>query len=194
MEWIKKILENTSIKDNKLDIESLMKSINDEFPNQAVSKVDFDNIQNQLTTANKTIKNLKNGNTDDETLQKTIRDHETEITTLKNNHKAEVEKLKKINAIDNLLFTNKANHPDLLKLKFDLAKVKMKDDGTVDLDGLTEQLTSMKETYKDMFDGNNQQEGDEPTYKYIPGDTGNKDSTNDSNGFVDIIKANQSRR
>lgn len=195
MEWLKKLLENATITENKLDIESLMKSINKEFPKQAISKVEYDNIESQLTTANKTIKDLKKNNSDNEDLQQTINTHEKTITDLKENHKKEISTLKKTSAINSLLLTNKAKYPELLKDKFDLEKVKIKDDGSVDQEGLTEQLTSIKESYKDMFSEEGNPGDNTPTYKYIPGDgSGGDDSNNNASGFVGIIKSNQSRR
>ena len=83
MEWLRKLLENAQIKDGKLDIEALMTSINTEFPKNAVPKDKYNDVSSQLKTANDTIKDLKKNNTDNETLQNTIKEHENTIATLK---------------------------------------------------------------------------------------------------------------
>lgn len=190
MEWLKQLIEKAEIKDNKLDIEALMTSINAEFPKQAIPKTEYNNIKTQLKTANDTITTLKESNEDNETLQTKIKEHEDTIKTLNTNHKTELENLKKTSAINNLLLTNKAKYPELLKDKFDLSKVTVKEDGTVE--GLTDQLTTIKESYKEMF-SEEQTQGNDSKYKYNPGDAGGS-STENSGGFVDIIKSNQSRR
>lgn len=190
MEWLKQLIEKAEIKDNKLDIESLIKDINKEFPKNAMPKEEYNNIKNQLKTANDTITDLKKSNIDNEALQTTIKEHEDTIKTLNANHKAELENLKKTSAINNLLLTNKAKYPELLKDKFDLSKVTIKEDGKIE--GLTDQLSTLKESYKEMFT-EEQSKGNDSKYNYKPGDTGGS-STDNSGGFVDIIKLNQSRR
>ena len=192
MEWLKQLIEKAEIKDNKLDIEALMRSINAEFPKQAIPKTEYNNIKTQLKTANDTITTLKESNADNDTLQIKIKEHEDTIKTLNTNHKTELENLKKTSAINNLLLTNKAKYPDLLKDKFDLSKVKFKEDGSVDEEVLKEQLTTIKESYKEMF-SEEQSQGNDSKYKYNPGDAV-ESSTENSGGFVDIIKSNQSRR
>ncbi|AJA42656.1 minor structural protein (endogenous virus) [Clostridium phage phiCT9441A] len=86
MEWLKKLLEGAKKKeDGSLDIESLMKQINTEFPKNAVPKETFNDINSQLKTANTTIADLKKNNGDNEALQKTIKEHEETIKTLEAN-------------------------------------------------------------------------------------------------------------
>ncbi|KEH96851.1 scaffolding protein [Clostridium botulinum C/D str. BKT12695] len=77
MEWLKKILEGATIKDGKLDIDGLMKSINTEFPKNAVPKEKYNEVSNDLKTANKTLDDLKKNHKDIEELQ-------TEIENYKN--------------------------------------------------------------------------------------------------------------
>lgn len=188
MDWLEQILQNATITDNKLDVKSVMELAKKEFEKQAVNKTEYDNVKTQLDTANKTIKDLKKTHTDNEDLQKKIETHEKTIKDLTDNHKKEVETLKKKSAIENILLKNKAKHADLLRDKFDLEKIKIKEDGAVDLDNLTEQLKSMKETYKDMFDIDTTS-----NYTYVPTDSGFKNPTSDVD-FVSIVKENQSKR
>ena len=41
MDWLKELLEKAVIKDGKLDIEALMKSVSAEFPKHAVPKKEY---------------------------------------------------------------------------------------------------------------------------------------------------------
>ncbi|WP_339063570.1 phage scaffolding protein [Tepidibacillus marianensis] len=91
MEWIKKILDKHKKEDGTVDMDAAMKEINDEFPKNAVPKDKYNDISSQLKNANKTIEDLKKNNTDNETLQKTIQEHEATIQSLK----TEAEKKKK---------------------------------------------------------------------------------------------------
>lgn len=60
-----------------------MKSINAEFPKQAVPKQDYNDKVKELNTANDTIKDLKKNNADNADLQKKVEDYETEVANLK---------------------------------------------------------------------------------------------------------------
>lgn len=82
MEWLKKILEAAEIKDGKLDVDTLIASIGKEVPKHFVPKEDFNSKVSELKTANDTIKNLKDSNRDNETLQDTIKKHEATIKNL----------------------------------------------------------------------------------------------------------------
>jgi len=106
-------------------------------------------LEGQLNTSNATISELKKGNKDNETLQNTIKDHETTIETLKKDSTAKIKNLTLDSAINNLLSTNKAKHSDLLASKFDREKLVIGEDGKVT--GLEEQFKGIKESYKDLF-------------------------------------------
>lgn len=83
MEWLRKIIEKAEIKDGKIDIDGIMKEINSEFPKNAVPKSEFNSVNEQLKTANSTIKDLEKSNKDNEDLQAKIKGYETEIENLK---------------------------------------------------------------------------------------------------------------
>lgn len=85
MEWLRKIIEKAEIKDEKIDIDGIMKEISGEFPKHAVPKSEFNSINEQLKTANGTIKDLEKSNKDNEDLQAKIKGYEKEIETLKAN-------------------------------------------------------------------------------------------------------------
>lgn len=81
MQWLLDLITKHT-KDGVLDTESLTKEINTEFPKHAVPKSEFNDINEQLKTANNTIKDLKKDNAENETLQNTIKQHEQTIQKL----------------------------------------------------------------------------------------------------------------
>ncbi len=83
MEWLRGILEKASITDGKLDVEGLMKQISTEFPKHAVPKADYNSKAQELSTAEKTIADLKKENEGNAELQKKVSEYETEVSTLK---------------------------------------------------------------------------------------------------------------
>lgn len=109
-----------------------------------------EDLEGQLNIANSTIKDLKKNNTDNEELQKTIKQHEDTIKTQKAEYERKVRNLTLDSAINSVLTKAKAKHSDLLASKFDRDKLVINEDGTVT--GLDEQLKGFKETYKDMFE------------------------------------------
>lgn len=86
MEWLRKLLEGAKKKeDGSIDIDDLMKQVNTEFPKNAVPNSTYNDVSEQLKTANATITDLKKNNVDNDALQQTIKEHETTIKTLKDN-------------------------------------------------------------------------------------------------------------
>lgn len=84
MEWLRKILEAAKLtEDGKLDVETVMKAVNAEFPKHAVPKADFNAKVEELKTANETIMELKKKNGGNEELQNKIGEYEKEIKNLK---------------------------------------------------------------------------------------------------------------
>lgn len=57
MEWLRKILEETEVKDGKIDVDGIMKKAEAEFSKNAVSKKDFGILEEKLSQAEKDIKN-----------------------------------------------------------------------------------------------------------------------------------------
>lgn len=86
MEWLRKLIEASKKNDDgSLDIDDLMKQVNTEFPKNAVPKTTYNDVSEQLKTANVTITDLKKNNKDNEELQKAIKDHEATIKALETN-------------------------------------------------------------------------------------------------------------
>ena len=108
MEWLKKLLETAEIKDGKLDVDSLLKSINAEFPKHAVPKVDYNTKAEELRTATETIETLKKENKENGTLQQKIKDYEADVKRLQ----GENETVKKTYALKEVLQKSGCADPD----------------------------------------------------------------------------------
>lgn len=114
MEWLQKILASAVIgTDGKLDVEAAMKAVKAELPKHFVPKEDYNTKVTELKTASDTIKDLKEANADNETLQKTIKEHEETIGNLQ----AENEKVKKTYALTAALKEEGCTDPDYLIYK-----------------------------------------------------------------------------
>lgn len=107
-----------------------------------------DGIQDKLNAAEGTITTLKKDNKDNETLQQTIKTHEGTIATLKTTYEGKIKEMRIEAAIQAKL--TDAKHPDLLIGKFDKTKLSLSEDGS-QVYGIDEQLTVIKEQYKDLF-------------------------------------------
>lgn len=193
MEWLKKLLEGAEIKEGKLDVDSVVATINKEFPKHAVPKATFNSTNEELKTANNTIKELKENSTSNEELQKTIQKYEDDTKALKAAHVKELSDMKINNAITDILTKNKAIHIDLLKSQFNRENIKVNDDGTIS--GIEEQFNTIKETYKDQFKAEETgNDGDSNSnYKYVP-KSGESTGGTGATSFLDIIMENQARK
>lgn len=110
-------------------------------------KTERDDLKGKLDTADGTIADLKKNNADNETLQGTIKTHEETIATMKTDYDNKIREMNIKNAIQGKLTDTK--YPELLETKFDKKKLTVSEDGTVL--GIDEQLTAIKEQYKDLF-------------------------------------------
>lgn len=94
MEWLKKLIEEAKKnEDGSINIEDLMKSINTEFPKNAVPKATFNDVNTQLKTANDTIDTLKKSNKDNEDLQAKVETYENTIETMKTDSEKQIKEL-----------------------------------------------------------------------------------------------------
>lgn len=107
MDWLKEILEKAKVnEDGKLDVEAVLKEISTEFPKHAVPKSVFNDKNEELKAASKTIDELKKSNGDNDDLQKKIKEYEVEIENLKQSADATLktyalkEELSKANVLD----------------------------------------------------------------------------------------------
>lgn len=150
MEWLKKILEKHKKEDGTIDMEAALKEVNEEFPKNAVPKEKYNDVSDQLKTANTTIKDLKKNNEDNETLQNTIKTHETTINTLK----AEATKREKEYSLKGAL--EKAGATDIDYLLYKLGgvdKLEMDSEGKIkDLDNKIKDLQANNATFFTIAD------------------------------------------
>ena len=109
-----------------------------------------EDLEGQLTTANTTLEDLKKSNKGSEELQSKIKQYETDIANLKTESESKIKNLTLDNAIKLKLKESKAKYEDLLMSKFDKDKLQLKEDGSIE--GLDDQLTSLREGYKDLFE------------------------------------------
>lgn len=113
MDWLKEILEKATISDGALDVDGLMKAIQTEVPKHFVSKADYNTKAGELKAASETIETLKKENQGNETLQKTIKEHETTIGNLQK----ENESMKKTYSLKAVLKEAGCSDPDYLIFK-----------------------------------------------------------------------------
>lgn len=155
MEWLKRLLENATVTDGKLDIEGLMKSVNSEFPKNAVPKDKFNEVseaKKQLETdikaRDKQLEDLKKSAGTNEELK-------TQIATLQADNKAKdteyqnkIKDLTVTNAIK-LAISEKAQDVDLVAGLFDKEKLIVSEDGKIT--GLDEQLKTLQTEKSFLF-------------------------------------------
>lgn len=153
MEWIKNILEKHVGEDGKLVLDGAIKEINKKAPEHIVPKDQY----NSLSESNKQLKaDVQTRDTQLEELKKagSVDDLKKQLNEAQEaNKKAQKEYDEKIadmkfnTAIEKALAS--ALHPDLIAKQIDKSKLKLNKDDTVD--GLDDQVKTLKETYKDMF-------------------------------------------
>ena len=106
-------------------------------------------LEEQLKTANDTIKGLKKDNADNEALQQKVTEYEEQIKTLEKDSQEKIRNMALDNAISGFLKENKAKYPDLLASKFDRDKLEVDEQGKVN--GLSEQGKTLMDQYQEMF-------------------------------------------
>ncbi|MDR7856310.1 phage scaffolding protein [Tissierella sp.] len=153
MEWLKVLIEKHT-KDGVLNSDELLKEVNTEFPKYAVPKSEFNtlndtkkDLEQQIKDRDKQLKDLQGKAKGNEDLEKTITDLQEANKATKETYEAKLKDITINSAIQTKLTDTK--YPDLLMTKFDKTKLSISEDGTVL--GVDEQLTSIKETYKDLF-------------------------------------------
>lgn len=155
MEWLRKILEETKITDNKLNIEEIMKSINTEFPKNAVPKDKYNEVseaKKQLETdikaRDKQLDNLKASVGDNEELKIQIATLQADNKTKDEEYQQKIKDLTMNSAIK-LAIAEKAQDVDLVAGLFDKSKLIIGEDGKIT--GLDEQLKTLQESKAFLF-------------------------------------------
>lgn len=113
MDWLKQLLENATVTDGKIDVDSLMKAVQAEFPKHAVPKEDFNAKVSELKEANKTIDGLKEATKGNEDLQGQISQYKEQVKTLQ----AQAETSAKTYALKDALAKEGVRDPEYLIYK-----------------------------------------------------------------------------
>lgn len=177
-EQINKI--TASMKENKV-YETSLENADERYSKMKGKKEDF---EGQLKTANDTIADLKKNNTDNETLQNTIKDHEATIATLKK----EAETKDFNYALDAVLKENKCKNSKALKALLNMEGIKLNEGK---FEGLEEQLKTLKESDSYLFDAEEKQPGGSG---FNPGGEPPKEKGDSTTCFMDAIRNNQIRK
>jgi hypothetical protein len=140
-EVAKKVLEShqKAIKDNYIPLSRFNEV------NEAKKQLETD-----IKGRDKQLKDLGEKAKGNEDLEKQIKDLQETNKKTKADYDSKVKNITLDNAIKLSLKDNKAKHEDLLIGKFDREKLTIKEDGTVE--GLDEQINTLKEGYKDLFE------------------------------------------
>lgn len=162
MEWLRKLLESATIKDGKLDIDELMKSINTEFPKNAVPKDKFNEVseakkqlESDIKERDTQLETLKKSTGDNAELQKQIETLQTDNKKKDEEYQAQLKDLQISNAIK-LAVADKAQDAELVAGLFDKSKLILSDDGKIM--GLEDQLKSLQESKAFLFKQEEKQE------------------------------------
>ncbi|MCR0266073.1 phage scaffolding protein [[Clostridium] innocuum] len=170
MEWIKTILEKCTGEDGKLNLAEAIKEINKQAPDNVVPKDQYNTVaeakkqlDKDVKARDKQLEDLKKaGSVED--LQQQLNAAQEANKQAKKEYDAAIANMKYDAAIEKALAN--AVHPDLMSGRIDRAKLKIKEDGSIE--GLEDQVKSLKETYKDLFKtktGKTPPEGDDPNKK-----------------------------
>lgn len=104
-------------------------------------------LKTQLEQRDKQLKDLGDKAKGNEDLEKQIKELQDLNKTTKESYEAKIKDMAINSAIQSKLTDTK--YPDLLMTKFDKSKLSVQEDGSII--GIDEQLTAIKEQYKDLF-------------------------------------------
>ena len=104
-------------------------------------------LEQQIRDRDKQLKDLQEKVKGNEELEKTIKELQEANKATKEQYEDKIKDMTITAAIQSKL--TDAKYPDLLLTKFDQSKLSIAEDGTVL--GIDEQLTALKEQYKDLF-------------------------------------------
>lgn len=152
MKWLQTLLKKHGISEEV--ITAIQEDTKD---NEYIAKSELDKVNESLTDLQKQIKDRDTQLSDlgkkakgNEELEKQIKQLQDANAKDKSDYESKIRNMTLDGAITNLLKDNKAKHSDLLMSKFDREKLNILENGTID--GLDTQFTSIKETYKDLFE------------------------------------------
>lgn len=153
MDWIKSILEKRIGEDGKLDLDGAIRDINKKAPEYVVPKDQYNSLSEtnkqlkaDVQTRDSQLEELKKaGSVED--LQKQLNEAQEANKNAQKEYDEKIADMKFNAAIEKALADSL--HPDLIAKQIDKSKLKLNKDDTID--GLDDQVKTLKETYKDMF-------------------------------------------
>lgn len=144
MNWIKDIIKKHVGEDGKFDLEAAAEEIKSEAPKNIVPKDQYNNVAEQLKTANATLTTLQKENKDVEALQTQINDYKQKAESAQN----ELAETVKTSAIKDAL--RDAGAQDIDYMMFKLGDVEVDKDGSIkDLDS---KIKALKEGSPSFFE------------------------------------------
>ncbi|MBO5475529.1 MAG: phage scaffolding protein [Bacilli bacterium] len=154
MDWLKEILTNAGVEEEQ--VTKVIESVKKEVPKYYVPKNDFNekvtelnNVTNEKNTMATQLEELKK--TDPTKLQEEIDKAQATIKEMEANSKKELADVKRMSAIDLAIASSKTIDAISLKANLDLDKISY-DEKTGVLSGIDEQINSVRETKKYLFE------------------------------------------
>lgn len=185
MDWLKELLKKAGIEESKVD--EIVGNINKEMPKYFIPKDKFNEVneakkqlESDIKERDKQLKDLGDKVKGNEELEKQIKELQETNKKAKEEYEVKIKNVTLDNAIKLALKDNKAKYDDLLMSKFDRDKLKIKDDGSVE--GLDEQIKSLKEGYKDLFE--------QPLGGQTPNNSGDNPDGGELKQVADTIRQN----
>lgn len=155
MDWLKELLKKAGIEEPKVD--GVIGDISKELPKYFIPKDKFNEINEakkqleaDIKERDEQLKGLGDKVKGNEELEKQIEELQETNKKAKEEYETKIKNVTLDNAIRLALKDNRAKYDDLLMSKFDREKLTVKDDGTIE--GLEDQIKSLKEGYKDLFE------------------------------------------
>ncbi len=154
MDWLKEILTNAGVEEEK--VSSVVESVKKEVPKYYVPKNDFNEkvtevntLTTEKTTLTKQLEDLKK--VDPTKLQETIDELQKANKELEDNSKKEIADVKRMSAIDLAIANSKTIDSVSLKAHLNLDNITY-DEKTGTLKGIDEQISSIRESKKYLFE------------------------------------------
>jgi membrane-associated HD superfamily phosphohydrolase len=180
MDWLKKLLQAQGMTEEQ--ITAIVGGVEENYKSH-IPKHRFDEVneaKKQLETDIKDrdtqLSDIKKSAGDNEELKKQIGLLQTDNIKKDEDYQAKIKDISVTSAIEKALTAANAKFPDLLLGKIDKEKIELLQDGTIK--GLEDQLTPLKESYKDLF-------GETKIVGGQPGSGGNPDPNPDPSKMTD---------
>lgn len=141
----------------------IVEDFKDYIPNEKLKEVmvERDKLKEELTTRDAQLEELKKNTTDVENLKLQIEELQNENKSKKEEYDKELYNIKLNNAVEHAIKDSKGKNIKAIKSLLDFEKIKLNDDGSVDI---SEQIKKLIETDEYMFETkNNTFRGIKPT-------------------------------